>query len=494
MKKTIAIVGSGTAGLVSALIIKSLFCNYTVKIVSSSVVGIIGVGEGTTEHWEKFLKICNISAEELIVETEATHKYGILFKNWSTNLPNYYHSISSHSETRGSFIGNYSYCLANDWLLTNTFSTVPLSENKIVKTDFPHRNVNQYHFDTFKLNDFLLKTAKRRGIEHIDDYVVSINRNLQNGFIESLGLKDEKALLYADFFIDASGFQRVLMGNLDKQEFIDYNEYLPCDSAFNFPTPLEDSGQIKPYTLATAMSSGWVWEIPTQKRRGNGYVYSSAFCSENEAIDEVSNLYGFQVEPVKSFKFNAGYYKNTWQYNCVSIGLSSGFVEPLEATSISVSIQQSLLLCSYLPTFKHGNVNSVKSYNSIVDGIMENILLMISLHYVSDRIDSDMWRNQKNSKKPEELQRLIGLWSERCPELHDILNTGYELFQIPHFWHVAQGQGILHKNLAFEQMSDYSSWRDMEKQVNNIRSEILTKETIDHAQSLRDLVGAHENI
>jgi tryptophan halogenase len=237
------------------------------------VIGIVGVGEGSTEHWKQFTNLCDINTEDMIVNTDATHKYGILFENWNKSIPKYFHSVAGTPIEKGSFMANYAFALANDMLLTPAFSWLGMTEDRIIKKELPHRSTNQYHFDTFKLNKYLLSLISDRGIKHIDDEVSSVNRNTETGFIESVNLINTKQTICGDFFIDASGFQRILMKQLENSDFVPYKKYLPCDSAIAFPTESDPSGRIRPYTRAIALDNGWMWEIPTQSRRGNGYVF-----------------------------------------------------------------------------------------------------------------------------------------------------------------------------------------------------------------------------
>lgn len=238
-----------------------------------------------------------------------------------------------------------------------------------------------------------------------------------------------------------------------------------------------------------ALKNGWMWEIPTQKRRGNGYVYSSDFCTSSEAIEEASEIHGFQIEPAKILNFKSGYFKTTWKNNCIAVGLAAAFVEPLEATSISTTIQQARLLCSYLPTFSRNRMYGIKEYHRIVDSIMDNVLCMISLHYISDRDDTDMWREQKNAEKPELLKHLLELWNVRCPESHDIPSTGFELFGAAHLWHVAQGQGVINKEMATIQLDAYGSRQSSRANIAETAKELLSQKLVSHAEALAEIAN-----
>ena len=485
----IVIVGSGTAGLISGIYLKQTFPNFNIKIISSSAIGIIGVGEGTTEHWRQFQDYCGIDPHDMVINTDATYKLGIKFEGWTKHTESYFHSINAAGALhKGTFIPSYADAVLEDSLLTDRFSSLGIQQNKIDNIRDHPSYANQMHFDTFKINKYLCSLAEKRGIVFVDDDVVNINREPDSGFISSISLKNNN-VIHGDFFIDASGFKRVLMSSLDDQRFVSYGEYLPCDSAIAFPTESDSSGQIRPYTRAIAMDAGWVWEIPTQKRRGNGYVFSSRYSSENQAVDELSRMFGKDIVPARSFKFEPGYYRKTWQFNCVAVGLAAAFVEPLEATSISTTIQQIMILSSYLPTFNNKTKFGVDEYHRIMDSVMENILTMISLHYITDKNNLPMWRDQIGMKKPELTERLIGLWSERLPEAQDIPRTGFELFHIYHFYHVAQGQGLINKDNAKIQINHYDSASVIKDWYYGYNSSRKLKPLIDHAKALENLYG-----
>lgn len=488
----IVIVGSGTAGLTTAITLKGWFQWYDITVVSTESIGIIGVGEGSTEHWRSFQEDLNIPIDSLLVEAKATHKYGIAFEDWTTHTPHYFHSVSHPPITIGNFGGSYAYCLENDYQLTKALSwrgmhagNIPYSEDK-EGNENTHLNTNQYHFDTHALNAFLRKEAHARGVNFVEDEVDFVVKD-EDGWVDSVYLKNLKARIKGDLFIDATGFNRVLLKEMDDQTFVDYGKYLPCDSAVVFPTPSREDGKILPFTRARALSSGWLWEIPTQERRGNGYVYSSKYISDEDAQKEAFEAAGYESDESRVLRFNTGYMKKSWQGNVVAVGLSAGFIEPLEATSISISLQQARLIASYLPTFNKQSRYMVDEYHRIMDQVMDNTVTMIALHYVSDRNDSEMWRDQQNAPKPELLERLLGLWSERCPEIHDMPHTGFELFNPVHLWHVAQGQGVLNKEAASIQLDAYGSRIPSLQHINEITAEYMKGDTVDHAEALKRL-------
>jgi tryptophan halogenase len=485
----IVIAGSGTAGLISAIYLKQAFPSFDIEVISSSSIGIIGVGEGSTEHWKSFQDYCGIDPVDMILKTDATYKLGIKFEGWTKSIDSYFHSVNSLGALhKGSFIPSYAESVLKNELLTHRFSSLGIEKNMIdADKDYPYHN-NQYHFDTFKVNEYFVNIAKQRGISFIDDEIVDIKRDSESGFITSVCLKNNKDIS-GDFFIDASGFKRILMSNFENQEFASYSEYLPCDSAIAFPTESDPSGEIRPYTRAIAMNSGWRWEIPTQKRRGNGYVFCSRYSSETDAVDELSKTFAREIIPARSFKFEPGYYKKTWQFNCVAIGLSAAFVEPLEATSISTTIQQVMILSSHLSTFNKNTKFGIDEYHKHIDSVMENILAMISMHYISDRRDTAMWSEQVHMKKPDLVQRLLGLWQERLPEAQDIPRTGFELFHVYHFYHVAQGQGLINLNNADAQLTAYDSKKIINNWYNTFNHARGLKRLVDHGTALRGLYG-----
>ena len=405
----IGIVGSGTAGLISALILRKAFPMSEITVVSSSDIGIIGVGEGSTEHWSEFMKHCDIDLEEMIVSTGATHKYGIRFEGWTEKTPRYFHSVGNVDEIFGWGIhATYASFLENEKLFTNQTTSIGLIRNQI-RVSGLHRSTNQFHFDTFKLNEYFTDLCFKRSIRFLEGTVDEVRQDGRN--ISSVKTV-EGNIVTADFWLDASGFKRVLINSIGDVKWNSFSDYLLCDSAIAFPTESDPSGEIRPYTRAIAASSGWMWEIPTQSRRGNGYVYSSKFISDEDAIKEAEEISGYKIDNPRIFKFDAGYLDEPWQGNCVAVGLASSFAEPLEATSIGSTIQQIKMLIPYMAAYDQSYTKSQKHFNKAFSEVMRNILTMIRLHYYSDRQDTPFWSAMSEMPINHELQELLDLWIE----------------------------------------------------------------------------------
>jgi len=482
----IAVVGSGTAGHIASLYFRTAFPHSQITNISSSKIGIVGVGEGSTEHWREFMDVCNIPVLEMLALTSATHKYGIRFENWSRQTPDYFHSVSG-DENLFAF-GTYPTYLGfidRGKLLTAQTTTVGLTQNKIRRIDL-HNNTNQFHFDTFKLNEYFEGLSFNRSIRLIDDEVQDINIDSETGNIKSVKISSGEEIS-ADFWIDASGFARVLMTKLGNTEWVSFSEYLLCDSAIAFPTESDPSGEIRVYTRARAATSGWMWEIPTQERRGNGYVFSSSHISADKAFEEACDMTGYKPDAFRHFTFNPGYLKKQWVKNCVAVGLASSFVEPLEATSIGSTIQQVKALIPNLASYTKHSTKMQNFYNRNIEQVMRNILSMIRLHYISDRRDTPFWNDVQHMKINDELQELIELWSERPPTRYDSPENIFCMFQAAHFIHVAQGQNVLDNESAARAINRFGIKELVRKDMFVRNADRFNHEMVDHAQSLREI-------
>ena len=386
---SITILGGGNAGLMSALYIKKSFPNVKVTVIKSTNIGTIGVGEGSTEHWGRFAKAVGITLQDLVKECDATIKIGIKFENWHGDGSSYFHSIPEYFTNMDTYTG------APHSLLRS----IVYDQSESLHWDYPMQgfvkdplnDYSQFHFDSEKLNQFFEKKCLDNNISIKVADIVNVTLNDQ-GYVESLidtdGIKHP-----ADFFIDSSGFNRVIAKHLGAS-WIDWSKYLPLNSAIAFQTPSQET--IPTYTLAKALDCGWHWRSPVQNRFGNGYVFSDHFTNENSAYDEIQKYFADAVNIGRKIKFISGKVNKAWIKNCVCIGLSSNFVEPLEASSLSATIRQLQLLSAGLWNWNKHDTNTVNEYNRLFDDMMFNVLDFIQLHYLTQRTDTDFWRWCKN--------------------------------------------------------------------------------------------------
>ena len=425
---SILIVGGGTAGLVSAIILKRKL-DIDVDVVYSKNIGIIGVGEGSTEHWKEFMDVAGIDQYTLIKECDATFKSGIMFENWGDKT--YLHNVTDpFSKTTGQYQCVYGKQIAeNGPINARSIWDSEISDQFVNRPDEYH--AFQFHFNTNKLNDFLLRLAKSIGINLIEDEISDVILD-DSGYIKNLiGAKQHYAY---DFYIDSTGFKRLLINKLGAK-WQSYGQYLKMKSAITFQT--EDEDNYNYWTLARAMDYGWLFKIPVWGRHGNGYIFDSDYITAEQAQEEVEQLLGRKIQVGKQFKFDPGALEKSWIKNCCAIGLSGSFVEPLEATSIGTSIQQSFLLVHRLINYTD---QSIDLYNKSVNDIMENIRDFIILHYITDKTNTQFWRDVANIELPESLYTKLILWKHRLPIREDFSGlSNYILFKASNFIVVMEG-------------------------------------------------------
>lgn len=401
--KKIVIVGGGTAGWITALFIQKKIKDIDITVVESSEIGILGAGEGTTPHFKDFLNLVDINPDYVIKRAKGSIKLGIKFTNWNGDGASYFHPFYE-----GDFKPSENvFSLAKG--LDNNLDNICLSHHVSELNRLKFRHVvgsNQididgfhaYHFDAREIADLLKEVGQQRNIKVIDDVIDSFDQDSQ-GNIYQINL-NKTPPLQSDFVFDCSGFHRLIVGKLFNTEWVSSSKALPADRAFPFfLTP--DNKSIPPYTEAIAMKYGWVWKIPLQERYGCGYVYDSKYITNQQAKEEILSLFPNATFPREEpFKFSAGNYKDTWVNNCIALGLSSGFFEPLEATSIWATIHSLITLCdNCLPGLFNRDKNYIDSYNKIINKsnlIIENFL---QLHYITKRNDTEFWKNFKEHNK-----------------------------------------------------------------------------------------------
>jgi tryptophan halogenase len=388
----VVILGAGTAGVVTALILREKYPTYDITVVKSGEIGIIGVGEGSTEHWADLMRFIGIDLSELFTRTKATVKIGILFKDWIPGKQ-YVHSIS-----RAELSGLNRPEVYNQLLLNDNGTKFPLSgnfESIFYKNNIPIienlQPANQYHFDAFALNDFLVELCQKRNISFIDCKIEDV-KQASNGYITALTTSGNDDV-EGDFFIDCSGFKRVLSEKVGCK-WVSMSRYLPMNHAIAFPTEFDNKEDIEPYTTSTALSAGWSWKIPTQERYGNGYVFCDSYISADQALNEISLSLGKEIEKAaRDIKFEAGCVDKFWNKNVVSVGLASSFAEPLEAQSIGFTIIQARLLADCIDTWElNSKISEV--YNARLKDSFDNIISYLQLHYLTPRDDTEFWQDK----------------------------------------------------------------------------------------------------
>jgi tryptophan halogenase len=435
MIKKLIVLGGGTSGLIAALILKSRFSQMQISVIKSSEIGIIGVGEGSTEHWTTFMKICGISVNELVKETDATFKTGIKFVNWNGDGDYYFHSLHSSftNEAPTGFPFAYTKMIADG---ISHHELVPKNIHDSIHTENFETSVNQFHFNTFKLNEYLLKLCVSRSIEITDATIKDIILDDRGNVSHLVDANNQK--YSADFFIDSTGFKRVISSKLGAK-WIDCQKYLPMNAAIAFPTErLED---IPSNTASTAMSAGWMWRIPTQGRFGNGYVYNDNFLSETEAINEAQSVFEKPIEIAKKIKFSAGYVDKFWIKNCVAVGLAGSFVEPLEASSIGTSIQQSISLANHLISWETDDSVTSDQYNIEFENVCKNIIDFVQLHYFTKRNDSEFWKSCNELTKTDFNKETLELFKKTLPN-HVFFTKPFLMFRDQNWLMVMHGLGM----------------------------------------------------
>jgi tryptophan halogenase len=343
--------------------------------------------------------------------------------------------------------------------------------------NFENHSNFSVHFNATKFANRLKEIGSIRGINIIEKNIIDVVLD-KNENVEYLVL-DNKEKVYCDFIFDCSGFHRLIIGNKYKSTFNNYNKFIPNDSAIPFFIKMDK--EIPPYTEAVAMKYGWIWKIPLQSRYGCGYVYDSSVASEEDIVKEIEDYLGFEPEyPRKnkgSFKFNAGYYEEPWIKNCVAIGLSSNFIEPLEATSIWVSIISLQKILSGTEWLFNNNEKVRNDFNLFAKNINNEILNFIYFHYMSKRKDTEFWQKFTYENAPEDLKNKLDIWQYRFPNNFDTS----KLFDGHNWMMIGSNIGILDSSIAktyFEYSEDsrmvLSLYEDFKKTQDEILEECIS--------------------
>jgi tryptophan halogenase len=448
--KSLCIVGGGTAGWMAATLLSTALrgSNIKITVIESPDIETIGVGESTVPSIMDFIQASQIDLKEFIQATSASFKLGIRFDDWRTSEAgeSYFHPFGKV----GKDINGFDFYQA--WLksLANGQKTrwVDYSANAIMAEHQrfmlpPHQPQNwvlssyahALHLDAVLVARYLRDLCHKRGVTRIEATVKKVNLN-NKSFVSSLEL-DSGATITNDFFIDCTGFTGLLIEKALKVGFEDWSHYLPCNRAVTVQT--EQVTNPVPYTIATAQEAGWSWKIPLQHRTGNGYVFSSQFCSDEKAMDTlVNSVQGKMLTQPKIIPFITGKRKKIWHNNCLALGLSSGFLEPLESTAIHLVYKTLVHFIKHFPDSDF-DADDEKIFNQKINADYEEIRDFIILHYcTSARDDSAFWQWCQTMPVPISLSEKIRLFKNRG----QIEHTPGQFFTSDSWYSILEGMKI----------------------------------------------------
>jgi tryptophan halogenase len=442
----IVIVGGGTAGwMTAAALSKVLNRSYSIRLVESEEIGTVGVGEATIPMIKLFNQALDLDENQFVRETMGSFKLGIEFVNWGRLGDSYIHGFGKIGQDLG-VVPFYQYWLKMQQagkaapLDDYSINTAAARENKFMRavSDRPNSPLADiayaYHFDAGLYAAFLRRYAEARGVVRTEGKVASVEQHPENGFVAAITLESGERIP-GQLFVDCSGFRGLLIEQTLKTGYIDWTHWLPCDRAV--AVPCARSQPLTPYTRSTARTAGWQWRIPLQHRVGNGHVFSSRFISEDEATAMLmANLEGEPLAEPRPLRFVTGKRKKFWNKNVVAVGLASGFMEPLESTSIHL-IQSSIArLTAFFP---HGGFDEtdIDEFNAHSDFEFDKIRDFLILHYhATERDDTPFWNYCRTMDVPESLKRKMELFLSNGR----IFRDASELFAEPSWVQVMHGQ------------------------------------------------------
>ena len=448
--KSVTIVGGGTAGWMTAAILSQWLTKVEIRLIESEAIGIIGVGEATIPHIRNALALAGLDTLKMISETKATFKLGIQFVDWGAPGETYIHGFGKIGRD---VLWMHPHQL---WLAARSriphrvkhfdhyaLNCVACLKNRFAFPDHsnPHSPLNDidfaYHFDASLLAKYLRTESEARGVERIEGRIVEVIQDHENGYVGKVRLEDGREV-GGDLFVDCSGMRGLLIGDALGIGYEDWNQWLPCDRAQAVPCASVEP--LTPYTRSTARKAGWQWRIPLQHRIGNGYVYASNLLSDEEAAETLlANLDGEARADPRPVSFRPGRRLKCWEKNVVAIGLSSGFLEPLESTSIHLIQTGIHRLLAMFPAIGFSQAD-IDEYNRQARFEYEDVRDFIIAHYkVTRRTGDPFWDHVRTMDVPDslterfELFRSSGRWFK---------HGAAELFAEESWVQVLLGQGF----------------------------------------------------
>ena len=455
--RKLVIVGGGTAGWMTAALLSKVFGDtLAITLIESDEIGTVGVGEATIPPILTFNDALKIDENDFLRRTQGTFKLGIEFHDWGRVGDRYMHTFGGigHHHGLSPFIHYFLRAKANgntdslwDYSLNWRAATAGKFDRlpRIEGTPLPGLNY-AYHFDASLYARYLRGLSERQGVRRREGKIVDVRLRGEDGFVDRLVMEDG-GTEEAEFFIDCSGFRALLIGLAMEVPYIDWSHWLPCDRAIAVQS--ENVGEPRPYTQSIAHKAGWQWRIPLQHRTGNGHVFCSRYIGEDEATTTLlENLEGRPITDPRVIRFTTGRRETFWTRNVVAIGLSSGFLEPLESTSIHLIQSGAVKLATLFPDASFNPAYLVE-YNRQVISEFEGIRDFIILHYhANQRTDSDMWRDCREMELPDSLARRIDLFRETGR----IFREQNEFFHEVGWTQVMMGQNIVPER--YDHMAD----------------------------------------
>ena len=467
--KKVVIAGGGTAGWMAAAMVSKLLGKVVdVTLVESDQIGTVGVGEATIPPLIIFHRQLDIKEQDFMAATQATFKLGISFESWRDVNEDYIHSFGitgrdhwsagfQHfwlkDRERGSEVPFGDYCL----------ELIAAQQNKFAH--LPKQGLNYaFHIDATLYAKFLRKFSEKLGCKRLEGKIVSVNTRSDDGHIESLTLDSGKQI-EGDLFIDCTGFRGLLIEQTFHTGYEDWSHWLPCDSAVAVQT--EALTDAIPYTRSIAHESGWQWRIPLQHRVGNGLVYCSRYLGDENATELLANkIEGKRLTEPRVIKFRPGQRREHWNKNCVALGLASGFIEPLESTSIHL-IQRGITRLMRMFPSNGIQQSDIDEFNRQTRTEIEHIRDFIILHYkVTNRQDSPFWRHCRSMPIPDSLAHRIELFRETGR----VFKEPGELFAENSWIQVMLGQGLIPDN--YHQVVNVMNDEELTAFMQGIRTQV----------------------
>lgn len=489
----VVIVGGGSAGWMCAAGLVGVLprSHYEVTLIESNEIGSVGVGEATLPALKDFNDLLGFDESHFMRATRATFKLGIEFCEWDRPGDRYIHPFGSFGQLWGGIEFQHHWTRARQRGLNpanfEAYSCV-IRACQLNAFEFPDSQFTRsthyayaYHFDATLYADYLRRWATGRGVQRIEGQVMEVALHPESGNIARLTLKSGTSI-EGDLFVDCSGFRSLLLGETLGSEWQDWSHWLPCDRALAIPC--ERTGELTPYTRSTAQRGGWIWRIPLQHRTGNGYVFSSRFIGEEDARETLlRQLDGKALAEPKLLRFRAGRRLHAWKRNCVGIGLASGFLEPLESTSLFLiqrAIQDLLRLMPVKGSADLADCRLSNEFNRRSDALYERIRDFLILHYVANRrFGQSLWDHVRAHPLPSSLQHKMQLFETRghVPYYKD----GF--FSRDSWLAVMFGQGLMPG--AYDRMADAVPLTQLDATM---------RELLDHINAHVDQMRPHSEV